>query len=67
MKYKLNHPLIKHATCKPGGKPLNLSDGGGLYLHIKKHSKLWRYPASHTKKYLKKLHTTCVLLREPST
>jgi len=43
MKYKLNHPLIKHATCKPDGKPLNLSDGGGLYLHIKKHSKSWRY------------------------
>lgn len=43
MKRKLNDLLIKNATCKPDGRPLNLSDGGGLYLHIKKHCKSWRY------------------------
>lgn len=43
MKNKLNDLQIKNATHKPDGKPLNLSDGGGLYLHIKPSVKYWRY------------------------
>ena len=43
MKRKLNDLQVKHATCKPDGKPSNLSDGGGLYLHVKEYSKSWRY------------------------
>lgn len=43
MKYKLNDLQIKNANHKPDGKPLNLSDGGGLYLHIKASGKYWRY------------------------
>lgn len=43
MKRKLNDAQIKHASCKPEGKPLNLTDGGGLYLHIKQYCKSWRY------------------------
>ena len=43
MKRKLNDLQVKHATCKPDGKPLNLSDGGGLYLHVKEYCKSWRY------------------------
>lgn len=41
---KLTDSKVKNATCKADGKPLNLSDGGGLYLHIKAGGKkVWRY------------------------
>ena len=41
---KLTDSKVKTATCKADGKPLNLSDGGGLYLHVKAGSKkVWRY------------------------
>ena len=44
MARKLTDSKVKTATCKADGKPLNLSDGGGLYLHVKAGSKkVWRY------------------------
>ena len=41
---KLTDSKVKNATCKADGKPLNLSDGGGLYLHVKAgNKKVWWY------------------------
>lgn len=40
---KLTDSKIKHASPKADGKPLNISDGGGLYLHVKHTGKYWRY------------------------
>ncbi len=43
MKRKLNDSTIKNAKPNAEGKPRNLSDGGGLYLHIRTNGKVWRY------------------------
>ena len=40
---KLTDSKIKNVTAKADGRPLNLSDGGGLYLHVKPTGKYWRY------------------------
>lgn len=39
----LTDTKVKAAKPKPDGKPLNLTDGGGMYLHIKPSGKFWRY------------------------
>lgn len=43
MKYKLTDSAIKAAKPKEDGKPVKLSDGGGLCLHVKTTGKYWRY------------------------
>lgn len=43
MKRKLTDSIIKAAKPKPDGNPANLSDGGGLYLHVTANHKVWRY------------------------
>lgn len=43
MQRKLTESKIKRTPTPANGKPLNLSDGGGLYLHIKTDLKVWRY------------------------
>ncbi len=35
MRRKLTDSLVKNAKHKADGKPLNYSDGGGMYLHVK--------------------------------
>jgi integrase len=39
----LTDTKVKAAKPKRDGKPLNLTDGGGMYLHIKPSGKFWRY------------------------
>ena len=48
---KLTDSKVKNATCKADGKPLNLSDGGGLYLHVKAGSKKLTLTAKHKPKF----------------
>ena len=43
MKRKLTDSIIKTTKPKQDGKPTNLSDGGGLYLHVTTNNKVWRY------------------------
>lgn len=43
MKRKLTDRSVRAAKPKGDGKPLNLSDGGGLYLHVTANTKVWRY------------------------
>lgn len=43
MRRKLTDSLVKNAKHKADGKPLNYSDGGGMYLHVKPTGKYWRY------------------------
>lgn len=44
MKRKLTDSFIKKSAMpKPGGKPSNYTDGGGLYLHVNTTGKYWRY------------------------
>ena len=39
--HKLNDPAIRAAQFD--GKPFKMYDGGGLYLHVQKHGKYWRW------------------------
>ena len=43
MQRKLTETKLKHAKSKADGSPQNISDGGGLYLHVKTTGKYWRY------------------------
>lgn len=43
MKRNLTDSTVKNAKPKPDSKPLNLTDGGGMYLHITTKGKYWRY------------------------
>ncbi|WP_211206844.1 tyrosine-type recombinase/integrase [Thiolinea disciformis] len=44
MKRELTDSFIKKAaTPKPDNSPANYSDGGGLYLHVNRVGKYWRY------------------------
>jgi integrase len=43
MSGNLTASAIKNANHKPDGRPHNLTDGGGLYLHITTTGKYWRY------------------------
>lgn len=48
---KLTDTKVKAAKPKKDGKPLNLTDGGGLYLHVKPSGKstgkYWRFCSRH--------------------
>lgn len=43
MKRNLTNIAVKNAKPKPDGKPLKVTDGGGLYLLVKLAGKYWRY------------------------
>ncbi|MFI0399319.1 MAG: Arm DNA-binding domain-containing protein [Thiolinea sp.] len=43
MKYRLTDSTIKVAKPKPDGKPVKVSDGGGLFLLVNRVGKYWRY------------------------
>lgn len=43
MKQKLVDARAKNACPKADGRPQNLTDGGGLYLHVSSIGKYWRY------------------------
>ena len=43
MQRKLTETKLKHDKSKADGSPQNISDGGGLYLHVKTTGKYWRY------------------------
>ncbi len=43
MQRKLTDSKVKTATPKADGRPQNLTDGGGMYLHTKPTGKYWRY------------------------
>ena len=43
MKYRLTDSAIKAAKPKPDGKPVKVSDGGGLFLLVNRVGKYWRY------------------------
>lgn len=43
MQKKLTDSKVKAISAYPDGKPRNVSDGGGLYLHARATGKYWRY------------------------
>lgn len=50
MKYQLTDTAVKAAKPKEDGKPIKLSDGGGLYLFVNEVGKYWRYNYRHNGK-----------------
>lgn len=50
MKRNLTEQAIKNAKPRADGKPYNITDGGGLVLHITAGGKYWRYNYRHESK-----------------
>jgi integrase len=50
MKYRLTDSAIKAAKPKEDGKPIKLSDGGGLYLLVNQVGKYWRFNYRYSNK-----------------
>ena len=50
MKRNLTNIAVKNAKPTAEGKPVKITDGGGLYLLVNKTGKYWRYNYRYLKK-----------------